>query len=313
MKMKPSTPMLASALLAASLPASAFQLQHSEGTLALPHAPSRVVSFDLGVLDTLAALDIPVSGVPKSTYNGPLARYRNTAVIGTLFEPDYSALNEIRPDLIIASTRAEKAVPELAKLAPTVSFTSDTRDFMKSFRESNLALAQAFGKEQQAQAALAAIDRNVNALHEANSGKTAALLFTMKGNIVPHAPGDRFGYAYELTGTQSVLPPKDPGAPVAPRPEPGSPEARAAAEQRAKIVAQIAAADPDWLIVLDRGAINGGERTAADTLAKHPRLSQTRAFREGRVHYVDPNGWYVVGGGLNNLKAITDSLLAAMK
>lgn len=40
---------------------------------------------------------------------------------------------------------------------------------------------------------------------------------------------------------------------------------------------------------------------------------RTRAFKEGRVHYVDPNGWYVTGGGLNNMKAITESLLAAMR
>lgn len=168
-------------------------------------------------------------------------------------------------------------------------------------------------KEEQAASALAAIDRNIEALHKANAGKTAAMLFTMKGNIVPHVPGDRFGYAYELTGTQSVLPARDPDAPVAPRPEPGSPEAKAAAERRARALAEIASAEPDWLIVLDRGAISGGERTAADTLAKHPQLSQTRAFKEGRVHYVDPNGWYVTGGGLNNMKAITESLLAAMR
>ncbi len=313
MKMKPSTAILATALLAASLPATAFQLQHSEGTLSLPHAPLRLVSFDLSVLDTLAALDVPVAGVPKSVYEGPLGRYQQTAIIGTLFEPDYAAINEIKPDLIIASTRAEKAVPELAKTAPTVSFVSATRAFLESFRENNLALARAFNKEDQAAAALAAIGQNVEALHQANAGKTAAMLFTMKGNIMPHAPGDRFGYAYELTGTKSVLPPKDPNTPVAPRPEPNSPEAKAAAEKRAKVVAQIAAAEPDWLIVLDRGAINGGERTAADTLAKHPQLSQTRAYKEGRVYYADPNGWYVIGGGLNNLKTITDSLVAAMK
>lgn len=48
-------------------------------------------------------------------------------------------------------------------------------------------------------------------------------------------------------------------------------------------------------------------------LANHPVLSQTRAFKEDRVHYVDPNGWYVIGGGLNSLKAATDALLAVMK
>jgi len=315
MNVTSSRALLAAALLA--LPpamAGAFELDHSDGTLTLAAPPARVVSFDLAVLDTLAALDITgVAGVPRSTYEGPLARYRDTTVVGTLFEPDYTALNEIKPDLIFSGRRSMPAVPELQKLAPTVAFTPDLLAFMPSFREANLSLGRAFGKEAQAAAALAAIDRNVEELHRINKGRTAAMLFTVKGNVMAHAPGDRFGYAYELAGMESVLPAKDPNAPVAPRPEPNSPEAKAAAEQRAKVLAQVAAADPDWLIVLDRGAINGAERTAADTLAKHPQLSQTRAFKENRVHYVDPNGWYLIGGGLNNLRAITENMLAAMK
>ena len=304
---------LFSATLLAASPAAAFELAHGEGRLSLAATPQKVVSFDLGVLDTLGAFGVPVAGVPKSTYEGPLARYQDTTTVGTLFEPDYAVLGQIKPDLIIASGRSQKAVPELQKLAPTISFKTDPNAFLATFRETNLALGKAFGKEEQAAAALAAIDRNIEALHRANKGKKAVMLFTIKGNVIPHVPGDRFGYAYELTGMESVLPAKDPNAPVAPRPEAGSPEAKAAAQERAKAVAAAAAAEPDWLIVLDRGAINNGERTAADTLAKHPELSRTRAFKENRVFYVDPNGWYVIGGGLNNVQAITGRLLKAMK
>ena len=312
-----SLALLGAALLASSTPTLAaddgFQLQHSTDTLTLAVKPQRIVSFDLGVLDTLAALDVPVVGVAKSVYEGPMARYKDTQVVGTLFEPDYAVLKEIKPDLIVAGSRAAKAVPELEKVAPTVSFTSDPTAFMTTFRESSLALGKAFGKEEQAAAALNKIEKNVEELKKINAGKKAVVLFTINGNVIAHAPGDRFGYAYELTGTESVLPAKDPNAPVPPRPEPNSPEAKAAAEARAKVIADVAAAEPDWLLVLDRGAINNGERTAEATLAKHPKLSQTRAFKEGRVHYMNPNGWYVIGTGLNNVQAITDSLLADMR
>lgn len=312
MKLTTTFALLGAALFASSA-ATAFELDHSEGTLKLETPPAKVVSFDVGVLDTLAALDVPVAGVPRSTYAGELARYQDSTVVGTLFEPDYALLQDIQPDLIIAGGRSLKEVPNLSKLAPTISFNSDPNAFLKTFRETSLALGKAFGKEEQAAAALAAIDGNLKALHEANQGKTAAMLFTIKGNVIPHVPGDRFGYAYEVAGLESVLPAKDPNAPVAPRPEPNSPEAKAAAEQRAQAVATVAAAEPDWLLVLDRGAINDGERTAAATLEQHPQLSQTRAFKEGRVVYVDPNGWYILGGGLNNMRAISESLLAAMK
>ncbi len=311
MKLAPALTLFSALLASAS--ATAFELKHSEGVLALPAEPQRIVSFELGVLDTLAALDVSVAGVPKSTYEGALERYKNTRVVGTLFEPDFDVLKEIDPDLIIAGGRSQKAVPELSKLAPTITFNADPNAFLANFRETNLALGRAFKREEQAKQALANIDATLNALHEANKGKTGAFLFTIRGNVIPHVPGDRFGYAYELTGLESVLPAKDPNAPVSPRPEPGSPEAKAAAEERAKTVAKLAAAEPDWLLVLDRGAINGGERTAKATLEQHPELSKTKAFQEGRVVYLDPNGWYVVGGGLNNMRSIAEDLLATMK
>lgn len=312
MKLTSTIALLSTALFTAAQ-ASAYELQHSEGTLKLDAAPKTLVSFDVGVLDTLAALDVPVAGVPRSTYSDALERYKDSTVVGTLFEPDYAVLKGIQPDLIFAGGRSQAAIPELSKLAPTVSFTSDTNAFLESFRETNLSLGKAFGKEEQAAAALAAIDKNLDALHEANRGKTGAVLFTIKGNVIPHVPGDRFGYAYEVAGLKSVLPARDPNAPVAPRPEPNSPEAKAAAEKRAQAVAELAAGKPDWLLVLDRGAINGGERTAKETLAKHPQLSQTQAYKDGRVVYLDPNGWYIVGGGLNNMRTISEDLLTQMK
>ncbi|MCQ9617462.1 ABC transporter substrate-binding protein [Paenalcaligenes niemegkensis] len=301
------------AVLSVTLPAMAFDLVHSEGAISLPSVASNIVTFDLAVLDSLNTLDIAVAGVPKSSYQGSLAKFSDSPVVGTLFEPDYPALVKLKPDLIFAGGRSQKEIPKLKEIAPTAMLKSDPSAFLDSFRQGNLALADAFQKKDQAQEAINVIDENVKALHAANQGKTAAFLFVVRDNVIAHVPGDRFGYAYELAGLTSVLPAKDPKAPAAARPEPGSPEAKAAEAARAEAMAAIAKAEPDWLIVLDRGAINGAEKTAASTLEKHPLLSQTQAFKEGRVVYVDPNGWYIIGGGLNNLKEITDDLLTAMK
>src|SRR5690606_28568486 len=246
--------------------------------------PAKIVTYDLAALDSLHALGVPVAGVPKSTYENALAAFRDAPVVGTLFEPDYAALKSVQPDLIIAGGRSAKAIPELQKVAPTVSFSGGSASFLQNFAQTNLALAQAFDKEEQAQTALAAVERNIQALHQANKGKTGAFLFVVRGNVMAHAPGDRFGYAYELAGLESVLPAKDPAAPAAPRAEPGSPEAKAAALARAQTISRIAQADPDWLIVLDRGAINHGEKTAEAALAQHPELGQTRAVKTGKVY-----------------------------
>lgn len=297
----------------ASFSSFAFELPHDEVALTLPTTPEKIVTFDLGILDILHALDIPVAGVPKSTYEGGLAPFSTTTVVGSLFEPDYAVLKEIKPDLIFAGGRSQKAIPELEKIAPTVSFTADPTAFLSSVETSTNAIGKAFGKQAQASAALAKLNGAVEQLHAANQGKTGVFLFAVKGNVMAHAPGDRFGYAYELSGLKSVLPANDPNTPSQPRPEPGSPEAKAAAAKRAETLTAAVKADPDWLIVLDRGAINGGERTAAQTLAKHPELSQTRAYKAGHVYYADPNGWYIVTTGLSNLQTISADMLKAMK
>lgn len=310
--MLPRLAVLGTALLC-SLSASAFELTHSQGQLKLAATPQKIVSFDLATLDSLNALNVPVAGVPQSTYKNELAKYRETLVIGTLFEPNYAALNALKPDLIFSSGRANRAVEELKKIAPTVQMASDTNAFMKTFNQSNQDLARAFGKQKVAQPYLERINRNVNALQQANRGKTGAFLFVVNNNVSTQVPGDRFGYAFELTGLKAVLPAKDPNAPATPRPAAGSPEAKRAAEERAQALVTLAKAEPDWLLVLDRGAINDAPKTAAQVLAKHPEISKTQAFQRGRVVYLDPNGWYVIGGGLNNLTAITEHLLSTMK
>lgn len=298
--------------MSTSLTAQAFELKHDGGVIQQEKTPQRIVTYDLAVLDSLHELGVAVAAVPGSKYEGVLEPYNKMPVAGTLFEPDYDALTLLQPDLIFAGGRSARAIPDLEKLAPVATYGSDTNNFMASFTANNLALARAFGKEEQATQLLEQTGNNVARLQELNQGKTGVFLFTINGMVMAHAPGDRFGYSYDLTGLTPVLKPKAADAAPMARPEPGSPEAKAMQQARAQQIAEVAASNPDWLLVLDRGAINGGEKTAEKTLAEHPQLSQTEAYKQGRVVYLDPNGWYIIGGGLNNLKQISEDLLEQM-
>lgn len=295
-----------------SLAAQAFELKHDAGVIQQEKTPQKIVTFDLAALDSLHALGVAVAAVPGSKYEGALESYNKLPVTGTLFEPDYEALAKIKPDLIFAGGRSAKEIPELARLAPVATYGSDANNFMQSFVDNNRALARAFGKEEQAAQLLEQTQANFKKLQERNQGKTGVFLFTINGMVMAHAPGDRFGYSYDLTGLTPVLKPKAADAAPMARPEPGSPQAQAMQQAREQQISDVAASNPDWLLVLDRGAINGGEKTAEKTLAEHPQLSQTEAYKQGRVVYLDPNGWYIIGGGLNNLKQISKDLLEQM-
>ena len=302
----------ACASLALAWPVQAFDLTHSDGVVQAETTPQRIISYDLSVADSLNALGVSLVGVPQSTYKQDLAPLDQLPKVGTLFEPDYAVLKELQPDLIFAGGRSQNAVAELTTIAPTAVYNTRPTHFLEDFKANNTALAAAFDKTQVAQTYLADVEQKVTALQQANKGKTGAFLFVMKDNVMPHVPGDRFGYTYEITGLESVLAAKEPTAVAAPRPEPGSPEAKAAAAERAKQVAAIADANPDWLVVLDRGAIAGGEATAQATIQNHPELSQTDAVKAGRVMYVEPDRWYVIGGGLANFNVLLDQFLEKM-
>lgn len=300
-------------LLGLAVSAHAFELAHQDGQLQLESTPQRVISFELAHLDTLNALGIEPVGVPQSVYGGSLEKYNQSPVVGTLFEPDYEQVAALQPDLIIAGGRSAAAIPELKKIAPTVSFATDPGAFLASVKTAGLAIGQAWGKKEQAQERIDALQDNVDKLRAMNQGKTGVLLFTINGRLIPHAPGDRFGYVYELTGLESVLPARSADEINQPRPKPDSPEARAAAVKNKQELSAIAKADPDWIIMLDRGAINNGEKTAQSTLESHPELGKSSAVQNGQVYYADPNSWYIVTGGLDNLTRITADMHAAMQ
>src|SRR3712207_540775 len=122
---------------------------HAQGETAVPVDPQRVVVFDVGVLSTLDSLGVEVAGVPEATYPESLAQYSGDeyAKVGSLFEPDYEAVNALEPDLIVVGGRSAAVYPELAEIAPTIDLTVDNGDFLASFEERVTTLAEVRSEE----------------------------------------------------------------------------------------------------------------------------------------------------------------------
>ncbi|AKQ63982.1 Periplasmic binding protein [Myxococcus hansupus] len=312
---RPLVAALFASSLATALPATAFELPHAGGTLSVPATPTRLAVYDLGALDTLNALGLRAVAVPKSTFPATLAAYNSNGVTqaGSLFEPDAKVLAEVKPDLIVVGGRSRNQVDALSAIAPTVNLSVRADHFVEDVKTQTRALGTAFGKQQAAEKLIKNFEKETKNLKSLTQGKTAVMLFAMNGNVMVHAPGDRFGYLHELAGFKAVVPPSE-GGEDGPRPKPGTPEAKARQEAAAALLQKAVAADPDWWVVLDRGAATGGgENKALETLAQHPLLSQTRAVKEGRVAVVDAPSWYVVGGGIANVTRIVQDLARTVK
>ncbi|MGG2397348.1 siderophore ABC transporter substrate-binding protein [Pseudomonas sp. SH1-B] len=290
-------------------------VSHAQGSLTLNETPKRVAVFDLATLDTLDALGVSAAGVPQMVgpdYLKDTYAQREVVNIGTLFEPDYAALEALKPDLIIVAGRSSAAYEKLAQLAPTLDLSIAPDAFIAGVRQNLQLLGDIFDRQERAVQLDSELQQALLATHEKSQGLNSLTLFTINDALMLHAPGERFGMLYEVLGTHSVVESVDPASVPQGRPAPGSAEAKQLRE-RQKVRLDAALQDaPDWLVILDRGAATGGEGKAAETLGKHPAIATGKAWTAGKVFYLDPPTWYIATGGyqglMNTLKAFSAAL-----
>ena len=82
--------------------------------------------------------------------------------------------------------------------------------------------------------------------------------------------------------------------------------------QAVKWLQLAAKAEPDWLIVLDRGAAVGEEGQSAEATLKSPLVEGTNAWKAGHVVYLPAAELYIGGGGYGALTTVIDALIAGL-
>jgi len=260
-------------------------IKHQLGETKVKKNPEKVVVFDFGALDTLDKLGVEVAGVPKDNLPSYLKdkysddKYEN---VGGLKEPDFEKISSIEPDLIIISGRQSEVYEEFEKIAPTIFMGVDTTKYLESFHENVKTLGEIFGKEEEAEKELAAIDESIKKLKEKAeaSGKNALVILANEGKVSAYGPKSRFGLIHDEFGIKAV----DENIEVSTHGQSISFE-------------YIVEKNPDYLFVVDRGAVVGGQSSAKQTV-ENELVKKTNAYKNGNIVYLDPNYWYLSGGGL---------------
>ncbi|MGY1826220.1 ABC transporter substrate-binding protein [Blastococcus sp. SYSU DS0541] len=144
-------------------------VEHAMGTTAIPAEPQRVVVLDTGELDSALSLGVtPVGAVTTDVSEEFLSYLADDAegveVVGTIAEPDLEEIAALQPDLILSnSVRHEALYDQLSQIAPTVF-----AEFLGVTWKENLELAaEALGKEEEAEAALAEYEERADAVGQA--------------------------------------------------------------------------------------------------------------------------------------------------
>ncbi len=275
-------------------------ITHAQGETTVTKNPETVVVFDYSALDTLDQLGVPVAAVPQETLPPFLEKYRGDAYenAGTLFEPDYELVNQLRPDLIIVGGRSAGVYADLAEIAPTIDVTVDQANFLESFKASATNLGIIFDKETEVAERLAAIESSIEQVQEAASasGQNALIVMTSGGKVTAYGPGSRFGVIHDLLGVAPVVE-----------------DIEAATHGDAISFEFILEHDPDILFVIDRDSAIGQGTEAAEVVMDNELVHQTQAWANDKLVYLDPANWYLVSNGLGSFAAMVDEIQAALE
>ena len=259
-------------------------IKHELGETKVKKKPEKVVVFDFGVLDSLDKLGVEVAGVPQANIPSYLEKYKDSKYenVGGLMEPDFEKISEIAPDLIIISGRQADSYEKFAEIAPTLYMAIDTKNYMDSFANNMKTLGKIFDKEKEVEAELANIHEQietVKAKAKEIEGK-ALIVLTTGGKVSAYGPGSRFGIIHDVLGIQPV-------------------DANIEVSTHGQSISfeYIAEKNPDYLFVVDRDAVVEGKPSAKQTI-ENELVKKTNAYKNNRIIYLNPNYWYLAGGGL---------------
>lgn len=265
--------------------AERITIEHKLGPTQVVKNPSRIVVLDIGALETMQQLDVKPVGIPKKfmpDYLSALADDEAIADVGSVIEPDFEAISALNPEVILMSTRQERFYEELSAIAPTIFVGTDNKDFLPSFRRNIMLIAQIIAKEEAAKERLQSLDAKINrvqAKFQEDPHKAMFLIYN-NGRFSAFGKGSRFGFIHDVLGIKPAMDLAD--------------ESVHGQRVSNELILE---ANPDYLFIVDRNAVVMGKESAKAEI-ENPLLQQTAAYKAGRVFYLDPNVWFISGGGL---------------
>lgn len=274
-------------------------ISHELGETDVPKNPDDVVVFDYGTLDTMDKLGIKPAGVPKGSTPSYLEKYESDAYtnVGSLKEPDFDELAQIDPDLIIISDRQSSLYDQLGEIAPTVYLGVDTTRYMESFKENLSKIGTIFDKQDEVDEELQNIEQSLADLQEKTSSsvENALIILANDDKISAYGPSSRFGLIHDVFG----VPPVDEGI-------------DASTHGMNVSFEYVVEQDPEMLYVVDRSAVVGGE-TSAKQLVENELVEKTKAYQNDNIVYLNPDYWYLSGGGLISVQEMINEISKSLE
>ncbi|NYT65279.1 siderophore ABC transporter substrate-binding protein [Alcaligenaceae bacterium] len=274
-------------------------IKHAQGETQIQKQPQTVAVLGWSTLDTMAKLGIEAQGIPSSALVPPmLKQYADNRFVkvGTLFEPDYEALKNLNPDLIILGRRSAGQYNEVAKYGPTLDLTPNPSDMLGSVVRNTEILGQIFDRQSQAKELTEKLQSSAKELQVLSADKgTGLTLLTSGGKMSAFGIGTRFGMIHDVFGITPAIT-----------------DLKVGRHGQAVSYEFLLEANPDWLFVMDRDAAIGRDGVAAQQMMNNELVKATTAGAKGQIVYLEPVSWYLLdNSGLGVMQENIDRLLKA--
>lgn len=269
-------------------------IEHELGETEVDKNPEKVVVFDFGALDTMDKLGIEVTGIAQNNLPGYLEKYEDDKYenIGGLKEPDFEKIAEIDPDLIVISGRQSDVYEQLSELGPTIFLGVDTSRYMDSFEENTRVVGEIFEKEDEVEDILATIEDDVKAVKEKAEAadENSLIVLANDDKISAYGEGSRFGIIHDVFCVPAV-----------------DDNIEASTHGMNVTFEYVVEQNPDKLYVIDRSAAIG-EGSAAKNIVENKLMEDSKAMQNDEIYYLNPDVWYLSGGGLISVEMMLDEI-----
>ncbi|MGH1331362.1 MAG: siderophore ABC transporter substrate-binding protein [Paracoccaceae bacterium] len=284
------------AAIAPPLSAEPLEITTAQGKITLPYQAKTIVALDGAAIDTLAALGaIPQAVVAPLYVEALSAQVKEARVVGTLFEPDFEKIAALQPDLIVVGGRSVAQAAPLGRIGQVIDM-SIGQDALNDGLARLATFGEITGRREKAQELAQALEAKIAKARGLIEGQGNALIVMANGpKLSVFGPQSRFGWLHSALNWA-----------------PAVADILEAPHGEAVSFEYIAKANPDTLLVIDRGrAVAQGTGNAQATLDT-PLIAGTTAAKNGRILYLSPAEIYVTGGGIQALNVTLDEIIAAL-
>lgn len=272
---------------------------HSLGTAEVNKNPQRVVVLDFSALENLDYLGIKPIAVPKTSLPAHLSKYSDPSIVdvGSITEVNLEKINEAQPDLIIMGQRLLEFYDQLSVIAPVLyPAPVDAGNFVEAFEKNLDDLALLFDKKEEIDEAKAEIRSKIEEMKSitAASDEKALILLHNRGRFSAYGSGSRFGIVHDVLGVSEAAE----GLSVHRHGNPVSSEF-------------IQKVNPDIIFIIDRSRVVDNSVTNKQEI-ENPLIKETNAAKNDKIYYLNPEIWYMAGGGIASvhemIQEVTDAL-----